>query len=120
MAIVNHTVAEVKGFGEYAHVVTWTPLTSANATGDAVEMPGSHIRSVQIDGTFDSATVVMQGSNDGTTWFTLTDPQGNAISKTAGALEQIQELTRYIRPSMSGGTGSQSISVRVLLKRIAR
>lgn len=118
MATIDPTIARVVAWGENSHVVTWALLTAANAVGAAIEMPGSSDRSVQIDGTFDSATVVLQGSNDGETWFTLTDPQGNAISKTSAALEMISELTRYIRPSTSGGGGSQSVNVRVLLKKV--
>lgn len=118
MADVAPVVTPITPFGDRAHVVTWSALTAANAAGTAIEMPGSSDRSVQIDGTFDSATVVLQGSNDGSTWFTLTDPQGNAISKTSAALEMISELTRYIRPSTSGGGGSQSVNVRVLLKKV--
>lgn len=113
MATVDYTPAEVKGFGSYAHVITWS-LGNAD-TGVPVEMPGSHIRSVQISGTFGSATVVIQGSNDGVTYFTLTDAQGNAISKTTAAIENIQELTRYLRPSSSGGTGT-AITVSLLLR----
>lgn len=118
MADIAPVVMPIVAFGDKAHVVTWALLTSTNAAGTPVEMPGSSDRSVQIDGTFDSATVVLQGSNDGTNWFTLTDPQGNAISKTSAALEMISELTRYIRPSTSGGSGSQSVNVRVLMKKV--
>ena len=118
MATVAAAPVPVKGFGDDANVVTWTPLTSANNVGAAVEAPGMSDRSVQFSGTWDSATAVLQGSNDGTTWFTLTDPQGNAISATADKLEMIEELTRYIRPSTSGGGGSQSISCIVLMKRV--
>jgi hypothetical protein len=118
MATVVYTVELIPAFGERSHVITWTPITAANNVGNALEMPGSSDRSVQLDGTWDSGTVVLQGSNDGTTWFTLTDPQGNAISKTSNALEAISELTRYIRPSSSGGGGSHSVSCRVLLKKV--
>lgn len=118
MATINPTIDRVVAWGENSHVITWALLTASDAVGASIEMPGSSDRSVQIDGTFDSATVVFQGSNDGVTWFTLTDPQGNAISKTSAALEMISELTRYVRPSTSGGGGSQSINVRVLLKKV--
>ena len=118
MADIAPTSSNVESFGDTGVVVvTWALLTAANAAGTRIEMPGSSDRCVQIDGTFDTATVVLQGSNDGTTYFTLTDPQGNAISKTAAALEQVSELTRFIRPSTSGGGGSQSVNVRLLLKR---
>jgi len=118
MATIQHTVARVNTWGDDTHIVTWAALTSADAVGSSVEMPGSSDRSVQITGTFDSATVVLQGSNDGTNWVTLTDPQGNAISKTAAALEMVQELTRYIRPSTSGGGASQNVNVIMLLKKV--
>ena len=98
-----------------AFMVLWETLTSANAVGDAFEMPAWDVRSVQIVGTFDSSTIVLQGSNDGATWATLTDPQGTAISKTATGVEQIEEVTRYIRPSASGGGASQDIDVYVLV-----
>lgn len=96
-----------------AVIMAWTPLIAANAVGDAKEWIHGRDRSVQIEGTFDSATVVLQGSNDGTNWYTLTDPQGNAISKTSAALEQISEATRYIRPSVSSAGGSTSLTVTV-------
>lgn len=118
MATITHNEPEVlKAFGDRnVHVVTWEAMGNAD-TGSALEMPGSSDRSVQIAGTFGSATVVLQGSNDGVNWATLTDPQGNAISKTSAAIEMISELTRYIRPVTSGGTGTD-IDVTVLLKKV--
>ena len=70
-------------------------------------------RSVQAVGTWDSATLVLQGSNDGTNWTTLDDLQGNAISMTADGLVGIAEPTKFIRPSTSGGQGSTDIDVYV-------
>lgn len=96
-----------------AYQILWEAITAANAVGDAKTLPAWTDRSVQIVGTFDSATIVLQGSNDGATWATLTDPQGNVISATSTKLEQIEECTRYIRPSASGGGGSQDIDVYV-------
>ena len=93
--------------------LVWTPLTSANAIGDSKSLVGSRDRSVQFAGTWDSATIVLQGSNDGTNWHTLNDPLGTDISATANALFQILECTRYIRPSGSGGGGSSSVTVTV-------
>lgn len=116
MATVNHgSLTPVGPIPYTAWVAQWTPLTPSDAVGDALEMPAWADRSVQITGTFDSATVVLQGSNDGTNWATLSDPQGNPISATSAKLEQIEEITRYIRPSTSGGSSSQSITVTVLI-----
>lgn len=68
-------------------------------------------RTIQVDGTFDSVTVVLKGSNDGTNYVALTDPQGNSISKTSAAIEQVEEATIFVKPTHSGGGGSQSYTV---------
>ena len=118
MANVDPTLTPMTEFNERnCHVILWTPLTAANPNGTAIQMGGSSDRCVQMVGTFGSATVKLQGSIDGTNYFDLTDPQGNAISKTSAAGEQIMELTRYIKPVSSGGDGTQSVSVYVFLKK---
>lgn len=111
MATVTGVLADTQGYAgpTVAYTMTWTPLTAANNVGSAISLDGWADRSVQFSGTWDSATAILQGSNDGTTYFTLTDPQANAISKTADAIEQIEENVRYVRPSTSGGGGSQSL-----------
>ena len=111
MAAIAYTVDSGLGWRSY----TWSNVTEAD-TFVAAEVGGQTDRSVQATGTFGGATLLIQGSNDGTTYVTLTDPQGNAISKTANALEQIEEGTRYIQPSHSGG-GSESIKVIIFVVR---
>lgn len=115
MATITGTVTRVSDPGvRDVWIASWPAMGNAD-TGTAIAMSGSPDRSVQIEGTFGSATVVLQGSNDGSNWQTLTDPQGNDISKTSADLEGILELTRYVRPVTSGGTGT-SVTVTVLMK----
>lgn len=97
--------------------VVWSGLLSGDV-GDAYELPAWADRSVQIEATWGDGTMTFQGSNDGATWYSLTDPQGNAIAKTANALEQVSELTRYVRPSFSGTTGTAGV-VTFLARRTA-
>lgn len=113
MATVNETITGVKpvtsaddGSGDSASI-TWV-LTTADFVGRAVKYNDFADRTVQFFGTFGAATVVLEGSLDGgTTWATLTDPQGNAISKTAAALEAVQEAVPLVRPQLSVvGTGA--------------
>lgn len=76
---------------------------------------------VTIDGTFSvGGSCTLQGSNDGTNFYALTDPQGNAITKTAAGLEQVTEAPRYIRPAVTAGDGSTAIDIRLLARRGAR
>lgn len=94
----------------------WSGLLSGDE-GAPVEIPGWADRSVQIQATFGDGTVTLQGSNDGTNYHPLTDPQGNNIAKTANALEQVTELPRFIKPTFSGTTGTAGV-VTVFGRRI--
>jgi hypothetical protein len=112
MSTINPTITDMV----LGKLYTWANVTAAD-TASAIECGGYVDKSVQFTGTFNGATAVMKGSNDGITFETLTDPQGNDISKTAVDLEQITEATRHIQPTFSGGGGSQSISVTIFAVR---
>ena len=95
-------------------IISWT--LAAGETGDAVEHANLSDRTVEFGGTFGTATVEMRGSVAGTTYGTLTEPQGNPLSKTAYAIEAIAEVTRYIRPVVTGGNGTTAIVVSLIAK----
>ena len=93
-------------------LVTWETLTSANAAGTVYESDGLRmaVATFQAFGTFDGATLVLQGSNDGTNWVTIVDSSTTSpISLTAAGYAEISTAFAYIRPSTSGGGGSQDI-----------
>lgn len=113
LVITNNSIANNDGS---VKVIRWAGLSEADSSPAPFEGPEWADRSVQIEGTFNGGTVVFEGSNDGTNWVTLSDPQGNAISKTAAALEQIEEVCRYMRPRVSAGTGL-TINVTLLVRR---
>lgn len=115
MATNTPTITPVTDGGMFdVYLVQWLAMGNAD-TGTQIKLSGAADRSVQIEGTFGGATITVQGSNDGSNWQSLTDPQGNAIAKTSAALEAIQELTRYVRVISSGGTGT-NVNVSLLLK----
>lgn len=115
MAVVEYSVETLATWRDRASIITWAGLTTGD-TGRPLEMTGWADRSVQITGTFGGATLTLQGSNNGSAWNTLTDPQGNEIVLTSQKIEQIMEITRYIRPIVSGGSGT-SINIITLVRR---
>ena len=117
MATVTPTPTRIRE-GE-SMLYAWT-LTSSDTEGASIDAHEYGDRTVQIAGTFDGATVVLQGSNDGTNWFSLTDPQGNAISKTTAAMETVMEVPLYTRGTSSGGGASQSVTISLFCRRTRR
>ena len=101
---------------DHATLYTWSGLLNGD---DGSPISGSDFpdRTVHILGTFGSGgSVNLEGSNDGTNWLPLTDPQGNAITKTATALEMVTETPRYIRPRVTAGDGTTDITVIVFAR----
>lgn len=70
-------------------------------------------RSVQVAGTFGAGgSVTVEGSNDGTNWATLADPQGNPLVITTAKIEAILECVRFVRP-VAAGDGTTNLTVLV-------
>lgn len=116
MAAISPTYAS---FGEHTIVATWTGVTQADTfTPVGPRWADYSDRSVQMVGTFGGATVVLKGSNDGTNYEPLTDPQGNAISKTLSGttIEAVTEATLFVQPTHSGGTG-ETMAVILVMRR---
>lgn len=106
--------------GVPACIIGWTGLLNGD-TGAAVEMVDYADKTVTITGTFGvGGTIAIQGSNNGTDWFSVTDPQGNAMSKTSAAMEIVIEGPRYIRPSVTAGDGTTSLAVQMCCRRSTR
>ncbi len=90
----------------------WSGMAGAE-TGAAGGSARWRQKSIQVFGTFGGATVVLQGSNDGTNWAGLTKDGTAAVSFTAAGIATVWEDTLYVRPVTSGGAGS-SIDVIVV------
>lgn len=85
------------------------------ATGDVglpISLTDFADRSVQVTGTFGGGTVTLEGSNDGTNWKTLRDPQGVALSFTTADIKQVMETTLYTRANLNGGA---AVNVNIVM-----
>jgi hypothetical protein len=112
MAVIQNTGTNLSGALGKVALVTWTALATSD-TGTPISNPSFADRSVQVGGTFGGATCIIEGSNDGVTYATLTDTAGAALSFTTAGVRQVLQVTRFIRPSVSGGA-AVSINVNLL------
>lgn len=118
MADVDPVATQESSDGSVFKIV-WGPLTTTNRTGSKVGLNGTvpicrlSDKTVHFTGDFGAGTplLTLQGSNDGTNWLPLTDPQGTAITYGAAAMEAVVENPLYIRPSLAAGDGNTSVTV---------
>src|SRR5258708_12295882 len=82
MTTIVPTFSKIRGpaGGVDALVTTWTPLAAASDVGQPLQRTDLADRSVQVTGTFAGATIVLEGSNDGPNYFTLSNPPAIALS----------------------------------------
>jgi hypothetical protein len=92
---------------DYSTADTSTPIKVQNMQGLA--------GSVQVTGTFGSATITLQASNDATNFVTLKDSAGTAISFTAAGMAEFSTAALYLKPTSSGGT-ADNVTVTVILR----
>ena len=113
VAIVSVPSQPVQGVTVYL----WETLTESD-TGASQLIGGTQTLhgSFQVIGTFGSATVVLQESNDNSTWVTVQDLEGADISfANATGLLNFSSASAYFRPFASGGTG-QDVDCRLSVR----
>jgi hypothetical protein len=107
------------------HIIQWGPAKFGDtflpvARGDIVD------RSIQVEGTFGAGTNVnIQGSNDATTttngnYHNLHDPFSNVIIFTSAGLNQVTEVTAWMKPNIPSGDATESLTITVCARRSFR
>lgn len=116
MATVSPVYSSVQAQGENVPRIIWEEL----ATGDtvvaaAIPYQAAVAGSVQIVGTFGGATVKLQVSNDGSTFFDMKDLTATALEATSASFFEFTTAAVYLRPAISGGAGDD-VDVIVCLR----
>jgi len=99
--------------------IRWSGLLQGD-DGNVIQAGNLSDKTVQFWGTFGTATAVFQGTNDTTAatspstaaWETVSDPQGNPVSKLTATTpkgEAITENYEFYRPLITGGDGTTNI-----------
>lgn len=105
------------------HECAWTGLLASPEldTGDPLDASSLSDKTVQVSGTFGTGgSLQVQGSNDKTNWFILTDPQGNPLTFTAAGIEQVMENPKWIRPAINAGDANTNLSCRLISQSAER
>ena len=102
-----------------SHKWFWETLAQGD-DGGVLDANGGSVafadKTVQITGTFGGATIVIEGSNDGTNFGTLNDNTGASLSFTAAAGPVlIAENPLAIRPTVSGGDCTTDLDVTIVV-----
>ncbi len=101
-----------------AKLVTWAALANGDS-GDPVQWVDYADRCFQVTGTFGTGgSITLKGSNDGTEFLALTDPQGNALTFTSAKIEQVLELPRYVKPVVTAGDVTTSLTATICMRKI--
>lgn len=100
-----------KGSGNVT--VTWTGLTFTSLDqGMEIQLSEYSDKTFQVFGTFGAAgAVLIEGSNDGVNWTSLSNRQGVAMSFTAAGMNTSQDKPMWVRPRITGGDGTTSLTV---------
>ena len=97
---------------------SWALLTTTDNVGSPFPFAEWADRSIQVTGTFGAGgNLKWEGSNDGTNYYVLTDPQGNALDITTAKIEAITEICAFARPRVSAGDGTTSLTVTLIARR---
>ena len=111
------TISPVRSIVDGIPRVTWTGLTTGDTGSSfAVAEQWGLAAAVQISSSnFQSSTVALQVSNDGTNWFAIKDLSGTTVSATASAMFEITTSAAYIKPIISGGS-TEDVNVILVLR----
>jgi hypothetical protein len=122
MATVSYTDYPEPVAGGGVRRLVWTNLQNGN-DGQWYVLTGAKYpdKSVHVYGTFGSGgTLVIEGSNQSDTfdnYVTLLDSFGNNLSFTAAGLKEINQNTFAIRPRVTGGDATTSLTVIICMRR---
>ena len=119
MATKAITVTRLQG-GLDVRLVSWAALANGD-DGAVVELTDYADLTFSVDGTFGTGgSITLLGSMDGTNYYALTDPQGNAITRTAAGIKAVTETPRYIKPYVTAGDGTTALVPYILARRGSR
>lgn len=97
-------------------LASWAAMANTD-TGTPVRCAQYSDRTIQVFGTFGvGGTLRIEGSNDGTNWAALKDPQGANLEFTAAGIKLASEAPVFVRPVVAAGDGTTALTVLALFR----
>jgi len=107
MPTVKATIKKDITVDDSVFMIQWDNLANSGDDGDPQSFAAYSDKTFIVTGTFSgSAVVVIEGSNDGTNWVTLSNRQGNAMSFSAAGMNTSQDRPVYVRPKLTAGVAA--------------
>lgn len=107
--VVDHVGVHSNGPARGVLTSTWSAVAGVT-TCLPLDAPNFPDKTFTATGTWGSATLVVEGSNDGTTYMTVNcltaTGEVTAASFTDNAVFNVIENPRYLRPRTTGGTST--------------
>lgn len=120
MATIQALQSSIPGF-RYGIVqeIRWDLITPTNDEGSWIELPDFPDKTIHINGIWTTAgEITIYGANDQSfNPFILSDIRGDNLVKTADYGGNIAENPRFIKPALTAGSGSVSLSIVLMCVR---
>jgi len=111
---MDPTIPSRAGIGRSSFLTIWA--LGAGSVGQEEDISQGAERSVQIDGELDGASVLIEGSNDGTHYHALCTHDGLFLAFKQTGFSGVRELCRMIRPRVEGGGPSTKLTIALLVR----
>lgn len=103
-------------------LIQWGPMADGDvgaAISEQSQVAGHADRSVQVEGTFGAGgNVATEGSNDNQNFEVLNDPSLTPLNFTSPKIRAILETVRQIRPHVTAGDGTTSVTVSIFMRKL--
>lgn len=113
--LVKPNIESKRVDGSESRLVVWEGMTLLTPEGEAYAMPGWRGRTAQVVGV---GITVIEGSLDGSHWFCLSDPHGDALEFSFDSLMSIGDDVKLIRPRLLNGNEETSVTCSMFFRRL--
>jgi hypothetical protein len=118
MPTIQHAPVTLPTWQDFdgVRVRQWTPMALGDV-GEPIILARFNDKTVQVSGNFGAGgKVVLEGSIDGVNYAPIKSVFGGTLELTSAQLQTITEVPVYMRPNITAGDGTTSLTVSILVR----